>query len=291
MKKYDIDGFRRWFAQVIDPADDCVVVYSGIWTFGHKFGIPVKEVPRLIVEQILEAVGPQRTLLFPAYTYSFARTRVYSPRELVPETGVLPQAVLENFPALRTPSALNSFLAMGPRAEEFSRIVGDTLWGDGSLKCALEKMNARMVTLGLPWKDSLGFLHRIEEAAAVPYRYFKTFHGHWQENNQSKPWAETMYVRSIEVVPEFEWAKVDRRLREKGRITTADAPVFIESAGAADIVATGLDLLADNPYSLLTNEMEVRAWVNTRKTFEMEALRAAEPTSLEYSDRLNRATA
>jgi aminoglycoside N3'-acetyltransferase len=289
MGRYDIDDFRGWFEQVIDPADDCIVVYSGIWTFGHKFGIPVKEVPHLLVEQILEAVGPERTLLFPAYTYTFAKTRAYSPRESIPETGVLPRAVLERFPARRTRSALNSFLAMGPLAEVLSGVTGETLWGDDSLKGILEKRNARMVTLGLPWKDSLGFLHRIEEAAAVPYRYFKTFHGEWQEGGQSEPWAETMYVRSMEVVPEFEWAKVDRRLRETGRIVAADAPVFIESAGASDIVATGFDLLADDPYALLTNADAVRTWVNGRKTLEMDALRAVEPTALDYADRQDRA--
>lgn len=291
MSRYDIDDFRDWFSQVIGPADDCVVVYSGIWTFGHKFGIPVTEVPRLLVERIVEAVGPGRTLLFPSYTYAFARTRVYSPCDSLPETGVLPRAVLEGFPALRTRSALNSFLAIGPRAEELARVAGETLWGKSSLKGRLEAMNARMVTLGLPWKDSLGFLHRIEEAAAVPYRYFKTFHGNWREAGRSEPWAETMYVRSLEVVPEFEWAKVDRRLREEGKIASADAPVFIESAGAADIVATGLDLLADNPYSLLTNQSAVKAWVNERKALEIDALRAVEPNALDYFDRLGRGAA
>lgn len=282
MSRLRPDEFRRAFERVLSPADEVVVVYSGIWTFGHQFGLPIREVPRMLIEQMLEAVGAGRTLVLPAYTYAFARTRVYSPQESKPETGVLPQTFLQGFPCVRTRSALNSFLAIGPRAEALAGIGGATLWGEGSLKWHFEQAHARMVTLGISWKDSLGFLHRVEEAGKVPYRYFKTFNGQWAEGGQSRAWSETMYVRSIDVMPVFVWSKVDQLLRARGRVAKAQGPVFIESADAAEIVAAGLEIIADDPYAMLENRDEVRHWVEHGKAPEIEALRASEPEALQY---------
>ena len=286
MSRLDPLAFRRSFESLLDPADEVVVVYSGIWTFGHQFGLPIMDVPAMLIETMLEAVGPDRTLMLPAYTYAYAGTRSYSPRHSVPETGVLPQTCLRLFDWVRTGSALNSFLCAGPRARDLVRIRGETLWGEDSLKGALEKTRARMITLGIPWKDSLGYLHRIEEKAQVPYRYYKTFNGEWVDESGTQPWKETMYVRSMDLMPVFVWSRVDRLLRERNRIRKGGLATFMESADAADIVAAGMEILADDPYAMLENDEDVRHWVLRHRAEEMNALRAREPAALEYQDRL-----
>lgn len=285
MTRLTPDTFRRYFDSVLGRDDEIVVVYSGIWTFGHQFGLPAADVPRMLIEQMLESIGPRRTLLLPAYTYAFTQTRRYSPRTTLPETGVLPQTCLRECACLRTKSALNSFLAMGPKSIELARVLGSTLWGEGSLMAVFEQLHARIVVLGIPWKDACGFLHRIEEAALVPYRYHKTFNGSWIDGENSRQWAETMYVRPLTCMPVFRWSLVDERLREQHRVLSSAASVFIESADAADIVAAGLEILADDPYALLENAADLRQWVRDAKIAEIHALRIQEPQALEFHDR------
>jgi len=283
--------FRGCFDSVLDPADEIVVVYSGIWTFGHQFGLPAPSVPRMLIDQIRESVGPRRTLLFPAYTYAFARTRQYAPATMMPETGILPQTCLSQSDWRRTKSALNSFFAAGPQADALADVTGTTLWGEGSLAALFERVHARIVVLGIPWKDACGFLHRIEEAALVPYRYHKTFNGQWIEGADQRPWAETMYVRPLDCMPVFRWSHVDERLKARRRIRSSPPDVFIESADAAEIVAEGLGLIADDPYALLDNAADVRAWVRDGKAAEIAALRSREPEALAYHDRLETGSA
>lgn len=286
MARLTLNDFRRQFADVVDPADSVVVVYSGIWTFGHRFGLGVDELPRTLLNIMREVLGSGRTLLLPSYTYAYAKTRTYDPATSKPETGILPVTMLEAGSAVRTRSALNSFLASGPRARELTEVRGETLWGDGSLKWRLEKERARMVVLGLPWAAALGFLHRIEEAGHVPYRYFKTFHGVWEEGGRRSPHKETMYVRSLEHRPVPRWALVDEALRARGLLTKSAGEVHMESAGAADIVNAGLEIISDDPYALLANAPDVREWVLREKDREIEALRVEEPAALEYHDHL-----
>lgn len=288
MAQLTIREFRRQFASVIDRRDEIVVVYSGIWTFGHRFGISPKQLPELLIEAMLEALGSGRTLLLPAYTYAYTGTRRFSPANSQPETGVLPVALLRDIRHVRTRSALNSFLALGPRAVELAEKVGESLWGEGSLKCLFERSHARMIVLGLPWKDACGYLHRIEEVCAVPYRYYKTFHGIWDEAGATKPWVETMYVRPLTLLPVFRWHMVDDLLRARGQIAVGGGEIHIESADAAEIVAAGAEILDDDKLALLVNRAEIAHWIETGKAAEIEQLRRAEPRALDYFDHQTR---
>ena len=257
MARLTIADFKRQFREVVGRDDQFVVVYSGIWTFGHRFGVPAQQVAHSLVEAMLEEMGSDQTLAFPAYTYDFTRTRHYSPANSMPETGVVPITVHQHFAHTRSKSALNSFLCIGPQAEKLAGVVGATLWGEGSIKAYFEAARARMVVLGLPWKDACGYLHRIEEACNVPYRYHKTFDGTWEAGGTTLAWSETMFVRPLQVMPIFQWQLVDNLLRRRGRIRSGGGEIFIESADAAELVEAGREILADDKLALIVNRPEI----------------------------------
>jgi aminoglycoside N3'-acetyltransferase len=285
MSRLTLSDFRRQFREVVDPKDRIVVVYSGIWTFGHRFGLPIADIPRALVEGMLEELGAEQTLLLPSYTYGYTRTRRYSPEESPPETGVLPAAMLKYLHPVRSRSALNSFLAIGPRSHELAAIRGSTLWGEGSLKAYFQSQHARMVVLGLPWKDACGFLHRIEEVCDVPYRYHKTFHGIWTGPAGEKEWSETMFVRPLTLLPVFQWQLVDELVRSRGGVRSSTGEIHLESADAADLVGAGIEILAEDKLALLTNRNEVKNWIEDEKVKEIAQLQQSEPRALDYLNR------
>jgi aminoglycoside 3-N-acetyltransferase len=272
-----LEDFKRQFAKVLAPEDEVVVVYSGIWTFGHRFQLPPEKVAGAILDAIEEVVGPDRTLLFPTYTYSYNRERKFDILSTKPETGVLTELFLKRPGVRRTKSAISSFAARGPLAKEAASLKGESIWGEGSLIEWIEKRDARIVTLGLPWKLSCGFLHRIEEAAQVPYRYHKDFPGEYRDADGTvSAWSERMYVRPLHVPCRFDWSLVDQLARQRGQIRSGSvAGVMIESCSAKDLVRAGLDLVEKDPFALVTNRAEVEDWVrNGGKDRELEELRS-----------------
>ena len=54
MPRPTIVEFKRQFRDVIDPLDSIVVVYSGIWTFGHRLGLPIAQIPAALIEAMLK---------------------------------------------------------------------------------------------------------------------------------------------------------------------------------------------------------------------------------------------
>jgi aminoglycoside 3-N-acetyltransferase len=271
-----VPEFERALARAIVPEDRVVVMFSGIWTFGPRFDAPPDELPRILLDAILRHLGPGRTLLLPTYTYAYTRTRRYDPATARPETGVLPTEFLFGHPSRRTPSAMNSYAVAGPDTAEVMGLRGASLWGAGSVMEWLEQRNARLCVLGLPWEKACAFLHRMEEVARVPYRYYKRFPGAWVEDGQERPWTERMYVRSLVTPARYRWETVSGALRAAGRIRSGSDGLLLESALAGDIAATGLELLAHDPYALLTNPGTVRDWVRDGKAAEIAALPAEE---------------
>lgn len=284
MTRLTVEDFKRQFRDVVAPTDRIVVVYSGIWTFGHRFDVPVSRIASVLVEAMLEELSGDQTLAIPAYTYNYTRTRRFSPATSKPETGILPVTVHREFAHVRSRSALNSFLCIGPQAGRFETVKGQTLWGEGSLKALFQAEHARMVVLGLPWKDACGFLHRIEEVCDVPYRYHKTFHGTWDDAGKASAWSETMFVRPLNLLPVFQWSLVDQLLRSRGGIRASKGEIFTESADAGDLVKTGQDILSDDKLALIVNRSDITQWIDTGKRAEIDELRAKEPRALDYFD-------
>lgn len=261
MRRLDVGAFRDSLDRVVSADDRIIVVYSGIWTFGAMFATEPSHLPRMLLDAILDRWS-DRTVVFPTYTYAYAQTRRYDPVRTAPETGVLATEFLFGYPSERSPSALNSYAVMGPEATRLGEMIGSTLWGEGSVMAYLEAVNARICCLGLPWERACAFFHRMEEANAVPYRYYKAFPGIWVDGEVERPWNETMYVRRLDVPMSFRWSVVSEALRVQGHIRSGSSEFILESALAREITRVGSGLLREDPYALLANGAEVRDWVD-----------------------------
>ncbi|MBK9292970.1 MAG: AAC(3) family N-acetyltransferase [Oligoflexia bacterium] len=273
--KLEIKRFNELLNKVILPADKVILIYSGIWTFGHRFKLPPTEVANSILNGIEEVVGPHKTIMLPTYTYVYNKLRKYDVLKTTPETGILPKLFLKRRSVQRTKSAISSFAVKGPLTETLVPIMGESIWGKGSLLEWMEKQNIRIITLGLPWALSCGYLHRIEEVAQVPYRYYKKFPGKYvNEKGIESDWAETMYVRPLNVPSLFKWNIVSDLMERREQLLSGSEPgIKIESCLSQDLMKAGLDLVASDPYALVSNTAIVREWVeNGGKKREIEEL-------------------
>lgn len=266
--------FRASLNEVIRPDDGCVWLAAGIWTFAHRFGWPPAEIPRRLLDLILDAVGPQRTLILSSYTFSYARTRVYDIARTLPETGVLPVAALGHAAFRRTLKPINNYLVAGPRAAEVLALPCTTAWGEDGVMAWAETNDVRLCIVGVPWDEACSFYHRAEQVAAVPYRFYKRFPGLLMRNGTTVgPCEETMFVGSLSVRPAFNWRRIRPRIPQWGEVLRGSHPlIFVESAKASAVQGAGLSILEDDPYGLLTNADAVREWVSNDRDREIEQL-------------------
>ena len=254
---------KNQMRKVVTPADEVIVIFSGIWMFGSLLGKKPREVPDYLIDTILECLGPERTVIFPSYTYAYGKTRKFDLVTSKPETGALAGRAILRPEFIRSSSPFNSYLISGPRTNEVLSIQDKTLWGEESVMGWFDKVSARICVLGEPWHESCTHFHRAEDILQVPYRYYKRFPGSILKNDIFlSSCAPTMFVRprGCEMIRDYTGpAKI---MNQRNMILAGDNANFpIESALAPQIVDACMDLLSDDIYSYVSNKNQFSDWV------------------------------
>ena len=272
--RLSIADFRQCLAEVIAPGDQVVVIHSALWPFAHRFRMPSQILVGTLLDNILEVLGPNRTLVMPTYTLDFPKTGLFDLVHSRPSTGALAEAMLWRPGMLRTPKPMNSYVVWGPHATDIMALPNTTAWGKDSTMGFMERVDARYVMLGVPWYLGCSFYHLGEESMRVPYRYFKRFVGRLARGGMELGLCEeTMYSRSLDVVPQFRYEAPGALLRKDGLILECSHPgIPLESARASDILRVLIRLLEEDPYAFIVNRREVERWVHCSKQEEIASL-------------------
>lgn len=216
------------------------------------------------------------TVALPAFTFSFCRGVHFSAHRSPSETGILADALLQNFPqSVRTPHPIYSFAVLGSRAAEIAACANSTTFGDDSTLGFFERESATVLMVGCSWEFNTQF-HRYEEMARVPYRFPKLFSGTADFGAGPRSTEATMWARNLALGPVNDFSPAVRQLREAGLI--ASAPLWrgtVEAAAVRDIARICHSALASNPYAYVANA----PYVSKALAWEAEA-KAQPPLSV-----------
>lgn len=205
------------------------------------------------------------TVALPAFTLAFCRTGVFDMRTSASETGTFATWLQGLDPeAIRTPHPIYSFAAVGPRAAEIAACPSATTFGDDSPFGLFERANARLVMLGCGW-DACTQIHRYEETAKVPYRFFKEFKGTADFGNGPSPTAASMFVRDLDIDAANDFDILAKDLHEKGVVETSR--LFrgrVEATDAAHLKEIAARSLAADPYYFVRDRQRVAQAVATK---------------------------
>ena len=155
----------------------------------------------LLIDGMQNLVGPDGTLLFPAFTWSFCKGIPYDARTTPGEVGAINNWILNNRADFkRTAHPLYSFLVWGHDADELVSMNNRTAWGADSPFAYLHNKHAKNLIIDVSLGGSFTFLHYVEETIRVPHRYFKDFHGQYTDaDGRSGERTYTMYVRDLDI--------------------------------------------------------------------------------------------
>ncbi|MGJ3258676.1 MAG: AAC(3) family N-acetyltransferase [Rhodospirillales bacterium] len=273
MPKLTLDDAAKALNDIIAPDDGIVVIHSGIWSFALKFGITTPEDVDGFIDLIASVVG-ERTLLMPAYNFEFPRTKVFDLTLSPPQVGILPERAWTRLGMKRTRQPMNSYFVCGPDTDAVLALPCTTAWGDDGVMGWMGRHNARLCSLGLPWEKSISYVHRCEQLAGVPYRYFKKFTGRLCDNGENLgPCTEVFFTRPMHHHIDEDWSAPFDLLERQGRVLRATSPeIPFASVLARDIEEACMRLLADDPYALVKDPAHLKEWVSSERDAELAAI-------------------
>lgn len=175
---YDFADAVRAFREVGVREGDVVFSHSSVAMLGvPAVGLDQQAIAGLFLSAFREAAGPDGTWVLPAYTYSYTKGEVFDPASTPPtrDMGLLPNALWRHPDARRSLDPIFSVIALGARAEELTRGVPESCFGDDCFYARLLAADGAVCNIGIGSHSAL--LHHVEQSLGVPYRFLKTFSG------------------------------------------------------------------------------------------------------------------
>lgn len=173
-----------------------------------------------------EVIGPQGTMLLPAFSLSFSRNEDFNLRETPAIGGAWSTSheFLEYFRCLpevvRSADPIYSVAGLGPRAEELLTALPNSSYGTDCLYDRLLKNGGKICVIGAGLSDS-PFVQYAEDSAGVPFRYKKLFTGNIAQNGKVKKqgWIASVPIRSANGLSDG--TRLETVARSEGRCSVA----------------------------------------------------------------------
>lgn len=264
----ETDDILAAIRAVVDPACDVYEVHSSISALA---GVRCKARKWAFLRAVKALVADGKTLIFPAFTFSYGSGAGFDIRTSLSETGVLADWVLEIEGARRTPNPIFSFAVIGPRTQAFLDADHRDAYGAKSVFAVLEALGGGALMLGAEW-DYLSFLHHVEQRMAVPYRAFKRFHMPADLGDGLVDPDMEVYVRRADVATELDFAAAGRAAERGGMVRRAElGAAWVKFVKISDVSAICQREMSKNPCFLLKEGARVL------KELDDRALREAQP--------------
>lgn len=245
------DDIVRAFQQSGVRPGDLLMLHSDSMVLAQLPPMTVEERCKVFFDALDEVLGPEGTLVLPAFTYSFTKNQNFNVADTPSTVGILTN-YFRSLPGVVRSSDPNFSVAVkGPMAQELTSSVSNDCFGPDSVFALLDKHDAWLGAMGCSI-ERLTFVHYVEQKAKVDYRYFKKFSG-FIESNDSKIFAEVNYfVRDLERRTLLDLSGLQGVLmREKLLSVKPIGRVALSLVKSSDFLRTGMALLAENSSALI----------------------------------------
>ncbi len=207
----------------------------------------------LLIEAIEAAIGDDGTLVIPAFNYSFTKGEPFDVRNTPSSVGMVSERFRKLPGVHRTADPIFSFACRGPLARELCAIPVKECFGAESVFAALHRLNANIVDLGCSLTRGGTFIHYVETAHGVDYRYDKVFSGTAISDDGTARQCSVVYnVRDLARRSEADLRRLQKRLAADGKLRTADVGRSrILAVTASDLFDTAWKMLDEDAVALI----------------------------------------
>jgi aminoglycoside 3-N-acetyltransferase len=140
----------------------------------------------MFIESIQHHLGPEGTLIIPAFNFNLQDKGHFDPARSRPITGALAVEALKRPDFLRTLHPLHSFLVWGRHAGALASLKNRSSFGEDSPFAYMKDHHALMLLINTTISEAFTFVHHVEEMEGVSYRRYKKI-AIFIENDEVKP--------------------------------------------------------------------------------------------------------
>jgi len=209
----------------------------------------------LLIEAVEAVIGARGTLVMPAFSYSFTKGEAFDVRRTPSAVGMVSERFRIRPRVRRTSDPIFSFAGKGPAMQELCAVPvnGCQCFGANSVLSVLHRLNAHIIELGCSMTRGGTFVHYVETAHGVDYRYRKEFSGTIiSESGETAECSVIYNVRDLTRKSEADLRRLQKRLSDEGVLRTAHVGRSrIMGVTAKNVFETAWKMLDEDPVSLI----------------------------------------
>ena len=199
-KKIILD-INKLFEKINIFKGDKVLVSSSILRLLVKYKNKNKKfVTNIIIDSLIEKIGPEGTLLFPTFNWAFCKGEDFDYNRTESLSGSLGNLALKKKDFQRTKNPIYSFAVTGKDKEYICNLDHESCFGLNSPYGYLIENHGKNLFIDIDdiYKDAFTLVHVAEETIGVSYRYFKNFSGNYIDKFKKKKHVNyKMFVRNL----------------------------------------------------------------------------------------------
>ena len=178
---------------------DKILVHSNILKILIKFKKKNKKFnANLIIDSLINKVGPNGTIIFAAYNFEFCNGKAFDYNKSQSMVGSMGNFALERKDFRRTKNPIYSFAVTGKDKDYLCNLNHNNCFDLDSPFGYLIKNHGKNLFIGLDYKDGFSLIHVAEQTVGVNYRYLKDFSGFYIDKFKKKSNVNyRMYVRNL----------------------------------------------------------------------------------------------
>ena len=193
--------YSKYLSSLDIKVGDTLLVASNILQLGvnlKKEGIKFGSDD--MISSLQRLLGPDGTLLFPAFNYDFSSQKGYDYLHSPPQNmGALSNQAFKRKDFMRTKHPVFSFFVSGKKVQKYYKLNNISAFAKESPFDLMYQDNAKMLFIDIEYNRSYTFIHYVEEIVGVQYRYFKDFTSTYKDHNSlEEQRTYTLLVRDLE---------------------------------------------------------------------------------------------
>ena len=201
----------------IDIKEKYIIIHSDITGLVFK-NFSVKR----LWEIIFHSFGCRKTYIFPTFTFSFNKKKIWDYRNTKSETGILSEYFRTNVANKRTIHPLHSVAIFSKNNSKNLKHLSNSSFGKGSIwEWFSTSKNVCNIALGLDLDGGATFCHFVEEFLKVKYRKKVNLHGKvYDKKKKLIKKKYTYFARKKDKKIINNWAKCEKDLKKNKLIDT-----------------------------------------------------------------------
>jgi aminoglycoside N3'-acetyltransferase len=254
MKKYDADELLKALDSLSIEADDNLFIHSSLLSFGLPVGLSLSQLTAELIGILKKKVIEQGSIVVPTFNFDFFETKYFNLQRTPSKgMGTISELVRLHEGSFRSPHPIQSVASIGSKAQYFTQNAPKTAFEEGGPFDLIAKTGGKILLLGATFRY-ISFIHFVEQKLNVPYRYYKSYDGIFEDELQSIKEHRTykFFARNLEISKKVNPIPLRAIMSKKGLLSEIQVgDGFICLMQISDFLQEATQQITIDPYFLI----------------------------------------